>query len=378
VGHCSSLFLKCHQKTTDHIFVSAVYDYVSSVVDSTEGTYELLSPLDGQAKALWDKTAKLLKKITDPVVKLISQVGAVQLVKTSEDFLSVFENWLDLAKKIATKESPQEIVVFIVDQIASLNQPFCDFEAIFKRFAMEGKIVEETVQSLADAIDISEDFDDDEDDDSDEDESEDDEVVQNTTLNGFSNNQMLSNSNVPADEINGGSDSDATIDMDEATEEDLKRMDDALAGVFSAKKRVKEDARRETIKYMRVLNLVDVLIGRYKEPPISVILILLMPLISSVKHNLSIKSNKSELSRTLATLKRLNKCRKFTGMEDVDSDVLSTMAKEIEDLMKKKVVPKDVKNILASSRNNLLSSCQGSEKEEKTGKKDKKKKKKKG
>jgi hypothetical protein len=336
-----------------------------------------LNPLDEQVKALWDKAAKLLKKITDPVVTLITQVGAVHLVKASEDFQSVFESWLDVAKKIATKESPHDIVVFIVNQIAGMDQPFCDFEAIFRRYAMEGKITEETVQALAEAIDTAEEFDDEEDD-SDEEDSDDDDDAEGGKQNGTSNNQLFSINNADTDAINGGSDSDATIDMDDATEEDLKKMDEALAGVFSAKKRVKEEARRETVRYMRVMSLVDILIGRCKEPAISVILILLMPLISSVKHNLSIKSNQNELNRTLSTLRKLNKCRKFSGMEDVDSDVLSTMAAEIRDLMKKRMVPKEVKNVLASSMNNLLNSCQGSEREEKTeSKKDKRKKKKK-
>lgn len=144
--------------------------------------------------------------------------------------------------------------------------------------------------------------------------------------------------------------------MDEATEEDLKKMDEALAAVFAAKRRVKDQARLEVARYTRVLNLVDTLLGRYKEPPISAVLILLMPLISSVKHNLTEKSKENTLKRTLKTLERLNKFKKFSGMDEVEPDVLSTMAEEIHLIMTKKSADKVVKNVLATSMKNLLGS----------------------
>lgn len=75
-------------------------------------------------------------------------------------------------KKSKKEHGSQFVILFIVDQVVGMDRPFFNYDWVFKRFALAGKVTEEAIQSLADAIEPGDDFGDDDDDDDNTDDDE--------------------------------------------------------------------------------------------------------------------------------------------------------------------------------------------------------------
>lgn len=124
--------------------------------------------------------------------------------------------------------------------------------------------------------------------------------------------------------------------MDDATEEDLANMNKALAKVFATKKKVKEEETSEIRSLMRTFRLLEALFSRNaKVCPISIPLMLLMPIIHALQHaSRGKKSNKSLSTRIVSVLNKLNAIKKIEGGDSVEKGTLLTMSKDLVTLIK--------------------------------------------
>jgi len=290
----------------------------------------------------------MVAKISEPITNAISKVGAMELIAGEAPVLGPYEDWLDLVKTSKKEGGSVDVPTYIINEATGVETPFFNYEGVFRMAIRTNAISEDAVQAMADAIDIPDDGDDD-DDDEDEEEEEDDEIetkgeLEDPLLPVFGTDLAPSKSQKGADD----EESDATVDMDEATEEDLQKMESALANVFAAKKQMKNASRLSKVRYTRILNLVDLVLGRQKDLPLSTYVILLMPLVTALKHNLTVlpSQNNNSMKKTLSTLRRLSKFKKFPSSDEIDKGALLAMATEIRSLMKKKYMTKEAKNVL--------------------------------
>lgn len=129
--------------------------------------------------------------------------------------------------------------------------------------------------------------------------------------------------------------------MDAATEDDLKRMDQALARVFATKKKVKEEEAAQTRSTMRIYRLLEILLSRsQKSCNISLPLLLLQPLIHALQASI-IQARKGKGGAALSLkvtglLNRLNGIKKFENIESVEKGTLLSLSKELTALLKQK------------------------------------------
>ncbi|XP_034231302.1 myb-binding protein 1A [Thrips palmi] len=172
--------------------------------------------------------------------------------------------------------------------------------------------------------------DDDTDDDDDEYEDIDDEDLEETINDKLRNDirQALGNAASLSDT--------ESVDLDEITEEEGERMNEALAKAFEAmkmsrnsKKKKKQTKNQESVTHfrIRVLDLVDLYIS--KEPSMEMCLECVAPLLSLMAFCLKDVHQKPLETRTRSVLHLLTKVKKFSSVAGVDEGSLADQIKSL-------------------------------------------------
>jgi len=150
------------------------------------------------------------------------------------------------------------------------------------------------------------------------------------------------------------------MDMDDASEEDLRRMDLALSSVFTEKYKMKDEQKRELTFTLRVLNLMEMLVKRSKIPEASIPLMLLIPSISFLIKAVKIKNIEMQ-SRSFRLMRRLNTLKKVKAGEGVEPSLVKQVCADILETLNKKL-PKNVRVLIRDSLV-MVNKCYGPSKQ---------------
>ncbi|XP_066153812.1 myb-binding protein 1A [Euwallacea fornicatus] len=136
---------------------------------------------------------------------------------------------------------------------------------------------------------------------------------------------------------NGGAQSDGeSIDLDQMSETEGERLDQALADVFKQfkpnhGKRRKQTKDQETLTHfrVRVLDLVEIYID--STPSMKLSLEIMLPILQAVEFSIRDEHQKPLHDRLKHVLKKLLGLKKFSDIDGVDGDVLLDILKSILD-----------------------------------------------
>ncbi|ODN01611.1 hypothetical protein Ocin01_05090 [Orchesella cincta] len=344
--------------TYDFEFMNLLSEYV------VENYKELTS--DPETLKIIKKIKKTQKKFENQHFKYVLSAYGIrvlldetQVLKTANETTSAL---IEMSKGIENEEElTSELIKFILTTVLREPHPAFNYEGMFNKLIIEGQVKEDVIQAFADAIDVQVE-EGEEEEDSDDESLADEEVEKlEKQLNGI---EDASGSEEEDDDEEGetaapppkkkaknveakaskeknddehGSDSEESIDMDEATEEELKSMNTALARVFAVKKSMKDEQHGEVRAMMRTLKLIEIYIQRNsKSMHVSALLILLMPIIHSLQNSLKMRKNNGITTKVIGVLDNINRIKKFAGSDDAVEGTLASIAVDLYQMANEK------------------------------------------
>lgn len=326
--------------TYNYEFMKLMSEYLLESGKDVCGTKEVVKVLKNVKKAESKQqketcNAHLMYAMWAYALRVV-MVGNASVVIDSPS--EAVEQLMDVARE-DNGGSNVELIKFLLGTVVKERNPAFNYEGMFNKMLIEGVVGDDAVQALAEAVEVgdpegAEEEDDDDDDDDDEDmeisAEDDEEEEEGDTQPPPKKKPKQGNKGMSEATPVPDSDSEESIALDEATEEDLLKMDTALAKVFAIKKAAREESTSTTRALMRSLRLVNVYVSRnLKTMPVSALLILLMPVVHTLQACSRMKKNPEVTTRVIGVLDTLNRVKKFSGCDDVVEGTLATIAEEL-------------------------------------------------
>lgn len=302
-----------------------------SLVDSDEGK-----------KALKD-VKKMVKHCDDQIVLGVVYGFMVRVVldgkSGSEDNSSAVEGLRELINAIKEKEDFSVGLVKVLLGKAIGEVGGCvSVEGVFSRLFVEGRVKDEVIQEIAAVLEefgdggVGEEVDDEEESgDEDESSEDDDDEGPSAKVPKLDPKQIAKLKEAFGAGMEASDSEEESIPLEDASAEDLKKMDGALAKVFAIKKSVKEQDSASLRGLMRVLRVVEMWVNRnLKCMDIGGMLMLLNPVVGVLKGCVGGGKKREELvTRVISVVDSFCRVKKFSGGEGIDDGVISGVMKEV-------------------------------------------------
>lgn len=269
---------------------------------------------------------------------------------------------VELLKLSTAKEETQNSKIaksVISSMFEDANQKIVNFTPIIQDLFKNEKILQNCLQLIVNVFDpenIPDDNDDEEEEGSSNSEDDDDDEQQttNSKIDVKKLSALINNKSPSAADTD---ESESDIDMDEAPEEELEKMNQALSKVFSTKKKVKEQDATEIKLLMRACTAVEIIFRVHKPPSATIIPQLLIPCITCLIKSSKLKKKGAELySRISKLIKAINIVKKVNELENVDNEIIDGLTEDLLNLFKNKKLVKKVRELINGSLK-MLTRC---------------------